>query len=183
MKKTFLLLVLTAVTGLVTGCDFFRSLAGRPTSEQLALKCDSLAEVARVKAEEEARLAALEQQRLAAIAAAEQFSRDSLAAEEEIRTSKIMVLTPEKLKGTYNTQLERKYYVVAGSFRERPNAEKKLRNVQEAGFEAVLISFRNGFHAIGAAPTDSVTVVLSSLKQLKAAKVCPNDAWILLNDE
>ncbi len=171
MKKTFLLLVLTAVTGLVTGCDFFRSLAGRPTSEQLALKRDSLAEVARVKAEEEARLAALEQQRLAAIAAAEQFSRDSLAAEEEIRTSKIMVLTPEKLKGTYNTQLERKYYVVAGSFRERPNAEKKL------------ISFRNGFHAIGAAPTDSVTVVLSSLKQLKAAKVCPNDAWILLNDE
>ena len=38
MKKTILLLVLTAVTGLVTGCDFFRSLAGRPTSGQIALK-------------------------------------------------------------------------------------------------------------------------------------------------
>ena len=55
--------------------------------------------------------------------------------------------------------------------------------MQEAGYEALLISFRNGFHAIGAAPTDSVTVVLSSLKAMKAGMVCPGDAWILLNDE
>ena len=182
MKKTALLLLLAAAT-LVTGCDFFRSLAGRPTSDVIAAKRDSLAEVSRLEAEEQARQAALEQERLAALAAAEQFSRDSLAAEEEIRSSKIMVLTPEKLKGLYRSELDKKYYVVAGSFRERPNAEKKLRNVQEMGYEAVLISFRNGFHAIGAAPTDSVTVILSSLKALKAAKVCPNDAWILLNDE
>ena len=182
MKKTALLLLFAAAT-LVTGCDFFRSLAGRPTSEVIAAKRDSLAEVARLEAEEQARLAAAEQQRLAAIAAAEQFSRDSLAAEEEIRAAKIMVLTPEKLKGLYRTELDKKYYVVAGSFRERANAEKKLRGVQEAGYEAVLISFRNGFHAIGAAPTDSVTVVLSALKAMKAGKICPNDAWILLNDE
>ena len=182
MKKTALLLLLAAAT-LVTGCDFFRSLAGRPTSDVIAAKRDSLAQVARLEAEEQARQAEAERQRLAAIAAAEQFSRDSLAAEEEIRAAKIMVLTPGKLKGLYQTELDKKYYVVAGSFRERQNAEKKLRNVQEAGYEAVLISFRNGFHAIGATPTDSVTVILSSLKQLKDGKICPNDAWILLNDE
>ena len=182
MKKTALLLLFAAAM-LVTGCDFFRSLAGRPTSEVIAAKRDSLEAVARAEAEEQARLAEMEQQRLAAIAAAEQFSRDSLAAEEEIRASKIMVQTPEKLKGAYNMQLDRKYYVIAGSFRERANAEKKLRNVQEADYPAVLISFRNGFHAIGACPTDSVTLILSSLKAMKVDKVCPNDAWILLNDE
>lgn len=182
MKKTVILLLLAAAM-LVTGCDFFRSLAGRPTSDVIAAKRDSLAEVARLEAEQQARLVAAEQQRLAALAAAEQFSRDSLAAEEEIRASKIMVLTPGKLKGLYRTELDKKYYVIAGSFRERPNAEKKLRGVQEAGYEAVLISFRNGFHAIGAVPTDSVTVIVSALKALKAGKVCPNDAWILLNDE
>lgn len=182
MKKTALLL-LAAATILVTGCDFFRSLAGRPTSDVIAAKRDSLEAVARAEVEEQARLAALERERLAAIAAAEQFSRDSLSAEEEIRDAKIMVLTPGKLKGLYGMELDRKYYVVAGSFRDRANAEMKLRNVQEAGYEAMLISFRNGFHAIGATPTDSVTVILSSLKKLKADKVCPNDAWILLNDE
>ena len=108
MKKTALLLLFAAAM-LVTGCDFFRSLAGRPTSEMIAAKRDSLAEAARLEAEEQARLAAAEQQRLAAIAAAEQFSRDSLAAEEEIRAAKIMVLTPGKLKGLYQTELDKKY--------------------------------------------------------------------------
>lgn len=182
MKKTALLLLL-GVALLATGCDFFRSLAGRPTSAQLGVKRDSLARVAAAEAAENARLAALEQHRRDSIAAAEQFSRDSLAAEEEIRASKIMVLTPDKLKGLFRTELSRKYYVIVGSFRERPNAEKKLRGVLEAGCPAELIRFGNGYHAIGALPTDSVTVILSSLKRLKAEKICPNDAWILRNDE
>ena len=40
MKKTILLL-LSLATVLVSGCDFMRTLAGRPTSAELEVKRDS----------------------------------------------------------------------------------------------------------------------------------------------
>lgn len=180
MKKT-VILALVAGAVLVSGCDFFRSLAGRPTSEEIAAKRDSLAVVAAEREAAEAQALALAQHRADSLAAVAQFRRDSLATEEEIAAMKVMVLTPDKLKGLYHTTLDKKYYVVIGSFRERANAEKKRQQAVSAGYTAEVIGFCNGYVAVGAAATDSVTVILPALKQLRQEQFCPRDAWILLN--
>ena len=56
MKKTYILLALV-VMSTVTGCDFFRKLAGRPTSEEIESK--RLEIIMAQKAVEQARLDSL----------------------------------------------------------------------------------------------------------------------------
>ena len=167
---------------MLSGCDFLRGLAGRPTSEDIARKRDSLETVQRLRAEEAARLLAAEQRRADSLAARERYVRDSLSAEQELRDRHVMRLTPAQLKGLYHMSLDRKYYVITGSYRERANALKKQRSLSDAGYESEIISFYNGFHAIGAGATDHVAEALSLLKELLGKKLCPTDAWILVNE-
>lgn len=177
-----ILLPVVLAAALLSGCDFFRGLAGRPTSADIARKRDSLETAVRLQAEEAERQLALEQRRADSLAARERYVRDSLSAEQELRDRRVMVLTPAKLKGLYHTTLDRKYYVITGSYRERVNAVKKQQILAAAGYESEIISFYNGFHAIGAGATDHVAEALASLKDMQANRLCPADGWILMNE-
>lgn len=179
MKKT-VILALAAAALLLTGCDFFRSLAGRPTAAQLAAKRDSIAAADAAEAES-LRLAAAARHRADSLAARAQFVSDSLAAEEALRAMAVMVLKPADLRGLDQPPLTKRYYVVVGSFREHVNAGDKQEQTVAAGYRAEVIRFRNGYFAVGAAGTDSVTVVLPALRRLRAEPFCPEDAWILFN--
>jgi len=167
---------------LLSGCDFFRGLAGRPLSGDIERKRDSLETASRLRAEETARLLALEQRRADSLAARERYVRDSLTAEQELQERRVMRLSPAQLKGLYLTTLDKKYYVITGSYRERANAVKKQQSLQDAGYDSEIISFYNGFHAIGAGATDHIAEALSLLKELLGRKLCPEDAWILVNE-
>jgi len=174
MRKSIILLAVCAL--FLQGCDFVRTVAGRPTSAQLEdIRKDRMAA-------EEAR----HQARLDSMAKAEKAMAEAMAAREaqlldSLTQAKGTVLNPSKLGGLFTTKLESKYYIVVGAFRARANAERKLTQCNSAGYTATIISFRNGLLAVAICPSNNLEETLKTLKKLRGTEVCPQDGWILMN--
>ena len=111
---------------LVTGCDFMRKLAGRPTAEEVEMMRIEI-----LRAEE----AAL-QARLDSLKNVEQrMLQDSLNALDSIRQLGGSILNPASLGGLFATKLESRYYIILGSFRSRANAEGLFNVAKGAGYK------------------------------------------------
>lgn len=171
MRKSILLLIVASVFA-VTGCDFFRSLAGRPTSEDIQAK----------KIEIQLAEQAMLQARLDSLKREQQIVQDSLAALDSIAQYGGTILNPAKLGGLFATKLEARYYVIIGAFGVRSNAEKLLLRAQNAGYEPALISFNNGLIAVGLCPCNNIVNAKDALKKVKGETFCPKDVWLLLNE-
>lgn len=160
---------------LVCGCDAFRSLAGRPTSEDIEMMRSSL-ELREAQAA--ARQDSLEKVRM--------HVKDSLAAEaarDSLRQMRGLLREPARLGGYSSSFVpEFRYAAVVGSFKDRSNAERLMQRIQDAGFKAVLIPFRSSLTSVGACPSDNPAEFLELFGRLKADPVCPEDFWILVNE-
>lgn len=152
MKNAFLTIaIMTLVATAVTGCDFFRRLAGRPDSEWIEAK----AEV--IRQEEEAlriRQDSLERARKA--------EADSLAAADSVRLANHRY----------------RFCVILGSFSSKENAERYVEEIAAKGYKCELLTFRNST-AVGVCPTDDEEQAKKSLSELQRQDFCPNGAWIL----
>ena len=152
MKNTFLTIaVLTLVATAVTGCDFFRRLAGRPDSEWIEAKAEA------IRQEEEAlriRQDSLERARKA--------EADSLAAADSVRLANHRY----------------RFCVILGSFSSKENAERYVEEIAAKGYKCELLTFRNST-AVGVCPTDDEAQAKKSLSELQRQDFCPNGAWIL----
>lgn len=166
MRKSIIFMLMVTLT-VVTGCDFFRKLAGRPTSEDIENK-----RVAIMRAEEAAR-----QAREDSIKMEHQKMVDSLAVMDTVKQRK-----PSSLGGLLEMKLESKYYIIVGSFRSRSNAESLMNAASVKGYSPALITFRNGLIAVGVAPADNLGTAYSSLNKVRQEKFCPSDVWILVNE-
>lgn len=152
MKNTFLTIaVMTLVATAVTGCDFFRRLAGRPDSEWIEAKAEA------IRQEEEAlriRQDSLERARKA--------EADSLAAADSVRLANHRY----------------RFCVILGSFSSKENAERYVEEIAANGYKGELLTFRNST-AVGVCPTDDEEQAKKSLSELQRQDFCPNGAWIL----
>lgn len=152
MKNTFLTIaVMTLVATAVTGCDFFRRLAGRPDSEWIEAKAEA------IRQEEEAlriRQDSLERARKA--------EADSLAAADSVRLANHRY----------------RFCVILGSFSSKENAERYVEEIAAKGYKCELLTFRNST-AVGVCPTDDEAKAKKSLSELQRQDFCPNGAWIL----
>lgn len=176
MKNRFLsigLIVLAAC--LSAGCDMFRSLAGRPTSEDLAV----------MKSETAAREAA-EIARRDSLEMALRLEADSLAREsalDSLRRMGGLLREPSKLGGlSASSVLSNRYYAVLGSFKDSANATRYMERIRTAGYPAELIVFRTGLTSVGACPENDPAVFLEMLGKIKGESFCPKDFWILVNE-
>jgi hypothetical protein len=176
MKKSFLILMVAMMS--LTGCDFFRSLAGRPTSEEIQAKRLEILRAQEII--EEARLDSLRREKQAILDSI--AALDSLATLDSIRQHGGTILNPSKLGGLFATKLEARYYIIVGCFRQRTNAELLLNKASERGYSPALISFRNGRMAVGLCPSNRIKEVFDSLKKVKHEPFCPSDVWVLLNE-
>ena len=160
----------------VTGCDFFRRVAGRPTSDviemkRLEMEWDLEEKAAKEKAYKDS------------VERVQRALRDSVAACEYIAQNRVNVIVPQKLGGLQTKDLAPGYYVVLGSFKARYNADALLRKVKAAGdYSPVPIAFRNGMVAVAACHAEKVQDVVASLKAVSTQPFCPPDAWILKID-
>ena len=175
MKRS--LIIALALVTVVSSCDFIRTLAGRPTSEELEQM--RLQRMAAAEARHQATLDSMDR--------AQKHMADSLEALEKylldsLTQAKGTVLNPSKLGGLYTTKLETKYCIVVGAFRNRYYAQRKLKECNEAGYTATIISFRNGLLAVAVCPSNSLSQTLQTLKQLRGKGICPPDSWILINE-
>ena len=152
MKNAFLTIaIMTLVATAVTGCDFFRRLAGRPDSEWIEAKAEA------IRQEEEAlriRQDSLERARKA--------EADSLAAADSVRLA--------------NPRY--RFCVILGSFSSKENAELYVEEIAAKGYKCELLTFRNST-AVGVCPTDDEAQAKKSLSELQRQDFCPNGAWIL----
>lgn len=166
MRKSFLIVIFISLCAL-GGCDMFRKIAGRPTSDELERK--------RVEIEEDrARAAVLEAERMT--------MADSLAVVDSIHKLSGAVRGLSDLGGLSSDSLEFRYYIIVGSFRSGVNADALLKNVEKSGYSASLICFSNGLMAVGIQPSDSAGDIFRSLKKVKGESFCPEDVWILVNE-
>ena len=174
MKKFIIVLALTALT--VQGCDFVRTIAGRPTSAKVeAMRQEQ------IKLEEERH-----QARLDSMKKAQQQMADSLAALEaylldSLSHSKGVLKSPANLGGLGNSELDSKYYMVVGAFRDIANARRKQSACYDAGYPAQIVHFRNGLNAVAVCPSNTLTELMDKSSELKKNPVCPPDAWMLVN--
>lgn len=171
MKRFSILLIIMSLFT-VAGCDFFRTLAGRPTSEEIEMK-----KVELLRAEQ-----AVLQARLDSIRLEQQMVQDSIAALDSIKQYGGTILNPAKLGGLFATKLEARYYVIVGAFKRRSNAEALLCKAADAGYVPALISFNNGIIAVGLCPCNNVVSAKEALLSVKKESFCPSDVWILLNE-
>ena len=152
MKNAFLTIaVMTLVATAVTGCDFFRRLAGRPDSEWIEAKAEA------IRQEEEAlriRQDSLERARKA--------EADSLAAADSVRLANHRY----------------RFCVILGSFSSKENAGRYVEEIAAKGYKCELLTFRNST-AVGVCPTDDEAQAKKSLSELQRQDFCPNGAWIL----
>lgn len=169
--------ILAAVAAmLATGCDFFRKIAGRPTSADIAAK------VERIRAEAQVREAAREVARLDSIRRAEKHRADSLAVLDSIRQEGDRVWRSEWLGGLTVATLPARYYLIAGAFISMDNAEHYREQLAQRGCPAEIIAFRNGYNAVAVCKTDDIVEMYVSLRKLKRQDFCPPNVWILTNE-
>lgn len=171
MKKILLMSLALSLLA-VSGCDMFRRLAGRPTGKELD----------RIKVEMLRQQEVRHQARIDSLKKVEKALSDSIAVLDSIRQLHGTILNPSEIGGLYTTMLDFRYYIVVGAFKDRTNAEVFLTTVKNEGYKPVLISFRNGFNAVGIAPANDLFQVYNSLKTVKQKDFCPDDVWILVND-
>jgi len=158
----------------MTGCDFMRKLAGRPTGEEVENMRIEL-----LRAEEAALQARLDSLRKVE----ERMLQDSLNALDSIRQLGGSILNPASLGGLFATKLESRYYIILGSFRSRANAEALFNVTKAAGYRPALISFgKGGLIAVGVCPVNRLSDALTNLSEVKKESFCPKDVWILVNE-
>ena len=163
--------LLTLCLCVLCSCDMFRSLAGRPTSDQIEQRKVLIA--LRQKAE---------QARLDSLAKAEKQLADSLAAVDSIHNCGLLVRTPADARGLSSIGLEKKYYVILGTFSERTNADAFSRKLPSEA-EPAIFRLRNGFSVVTACQSDDPVSFYARLSQLRNAKLCSSDAWIFVNGQ
>lgn len=160
----------------VTGCDFFRKLAGRPTTAMIEQKRQEMVADIGSKAREKA-----VQDSLVIVA---RNKADSVAACMYIMENGIRIYTSAGLGGIVQDEVTEgrggRYRVIVGSFKEISNAEKKMAQVEQAGdFGTHFIRMRNGMIAVAACPVDQIQNALAGFRELQRIGACPEDAWIL----
>jgi len=152
MKNAFLTIaiILLVVTS-VTGCDFFRKLAGRPDSEWIEAKAEAI--------RQEKEIIRLRQDSLAKVRKA---LEDSVATADSVRLANHRY----------------RFCIILGSFSSKENAERYVEEIAAKGYKGELLAFRNST-AVGVCQTDDEAQAKRSLEELQRQDFCPKGAWIL----
>lgn len=169
MKKALVILVFVFTVTLVTGCDFLRSIIGRPTSDQIEAKR------AIVEKAEGARQAVID-----SLKSIQQKSEaDSLAVLDSLAGLNSTILEGRQVSDDVKSALGNRYYIIIGSFYTKENADRLCATAKGKGYDAKLINYKNGFTAVALNPSDRLVDVYESLVKIKQEKFCPEDVWIL----
>lgn len=185
MTRRFLILVaLLSVTIVVTGCDFFRVLAGRPTSKEIEAKRAEILRSAQddkvVAQDDKGSVPQQDQDSVLVVkpeTAASEWRDDgqrphSAAAEQsEARMDSAVPVRPAGEK--------KRYYVIMGAFSSRENAAKYAERIKSFGYEPEFFGFTEGRTAVGVGGTDDPEEAKAFMKELKGQDFCPEGVWIL----
>ena len=164
MKRILhLVVVLSTVVLTATGCDFFRKLAGRPTSTDIEAMRQAIA------LREEAKVQAAQTDSIPVVP-------DTVAAKPEVKTAPAKETVPSSSQVNDG---KKRYYIIVASFSKVENAERCAERMAGRGYPGELLKFKGGYTAVGVLGTDDMQEAQASLKELKRQDFCPQGVWIL----
>lgn len=180
MKRIAILSALCALALCVTGCDFLRTVAGRPTSAQLT-ETSSSAGVCVSCTDCPKCVGACCDSTSALPDTLSQGSEPETVAEVYGEKSLYMLkLSKDSIKQTVSG-LPYTYYVLVGTFTSESYADAQARRARNAGFEVVTIPFSDGRRtAVAISPTNDLDFAVEELKRVKQFAFCPADAYIMM---
>lgn len=201
MKKIFAAISLSVLVLSVSSCDLFRSLAGRPTSAELKSaieKQQSSAQQMQAITEEPAETtqqATITEE--PAITAEQAAIKEQTAPEETIAVASTHAEKEEytmvKREGRMSVPLaythtnstlkatpEHSYYIIVGTYRQKPTLNKMIKDAHDAGYETFLLEYSNGLTSVGLMPCDNLGEAIDAYAKVSKEDFCPKDACILI---
>lgn len=179
MKRILVLCAFALALLLPGGCDFFRSIAGRPTSSELQSKQAALA----LREAEEREAEAREKYLRDSLAAVERHRLDSVSAEDFFKEARVPRQRAASFPGLRTDGFPQRYCVILAGFSQPQNAERFSATLKEAGYTPVILRYVRGERSmVGIDPTDDPAALRASYEKVRAEKFCPRDAWILVNE-
>lgn len=182
MKKIFAAISLSVLVLSVSSCDLFRSLAGRPTSAELKSaieKQQSSAQQMQAITEEPA--ITTEQtapEETIAVASPQANKEEYTMVKREGRMSVPLAYT--HTNSTLKATPEHSYYIIVGTYRQRPTLNKMIKDAHDAGYETFLLEYSNGLTSVGLMPCDNLGEAIDAYAKVSKEDFCPKDACILI---
>ena len=167
-------LILLPVALAVTGCDFFRRLAGRPTSDQIAAMAEA------IRLEESARIADSLKKALAdtvAVPVAETQEAPAVTVPAATAAQTAPAATPEPAAPAPSDDLKR-FYIVMASFGKAANARNYAATLEAKGYPATILK-RGGYQVVAVCGTDDEAAINKSFDEIRRQDFCPQGVWII----
>ena len=175
MKKVTRIILILSILAL-SGCDFFRNVAGRPDSAAIEQKARKI-EQRRLELSDSL---SREQER---IRVQQQLISDSLSTLERIRQDGWPRISSVSRFGTPAGDLQHRYYLVVGVYRSAQTSSRVLTSLRGIGYQAGFLSFPEGVKSVYMAASDCLCDIKTTADEAKRAGDCPPDAWIYLNEK
>lgn len=194
MKKIFAAISLSVLVLSVSSCDLFRSLAGRPTSAELksviekqqssAQQMQAITEepvIAEEPAETTQQATIKEQtapEETIAVASTQAEKEEYTMVKREGRMSVPLAYT--HTNSTLKATPEHSYYIIVGTYRQKPTLNKMIKDAHDAGYETFLLEYSNGLTSVGLMPCDNLGEAIDAYAKVSKEDFCPKDACILI---
>ena len=188
MKKIFAAISLSVLVLSVSSCDLFGSLAGRPTSAELKSAIErqqSSAQQMQTITEEPAETtqqATIKEQtapeETIAVASTQAEKEEYTMVKREGRMSVPLAYT--HTNSTLKATPEHSYYIIVGTYRQKPTLNKMIKDAHNAGYETFLLEYSNGLTSVGLMPCDNLGEAIDAYAKVSQEDFCPKDACILI---
>ena len=156
-----------------TGCDFIRSSLGKPTSADLNKISEELKAREQYLRDSVAAVRAAQ----ARLAAGDSTSAVPAAASAVTPTAQ-PAPAPAPVNLETSTSDLKKYYAVAGAFKNPEGAQQFVNKLQENGFQVRLFDFKSGLKVVCVGGSDSIADARADLEALRKLKLSESDPWI-----
>lgn len=188
MKKIFAAISLSVLVLSVSSCDLFRSLAGRPTSAELksaiekqqssAQQMQDITEEPAITAEQAAIKEQTAPEETIAVASTQAEKEEYTMVKREGRMSVPLAYT--HTNSTLKATPEHSYYIIVGTYRQKPTLNKMIKDAHDAGYETFLLEYSNGLTSVGLMPCDNLGEAIDAYAKVSKEDFCPKDACILI---
>lgn len=191
MKKLIqTVLILIPVALAATGCDFFRKLAGRPTSDQIAAMAEAIRLEESARIADSLRKALAEPQEDSAATTPAQATPAAQAASTPTASSPVTATTtpsaaaPAAAASAPATAAPapagdlKRFYVVMASFGNSANANKYASILEAKGYPATILK-RGSYQVVAVCGTDDEAAIKQSFDEIRRQDFCPQGVWII----
>ena len=179
MKKLIqTVLILIPVALAATGCDSFRKLAGRPTSDQIAAMAEAIRLEESARIADSLRKALAEPQEDSASIAPAPATPAAQAASTPTASSPVTATTAPAAAAPAPAGDLKRFYVVMASFGNSANANKYASILEAKGYPATILK-RGSYQVVAVCGTDDEAAIKQSFDEIRRQDFCPQGVWII----